>query len=426
MPRAGDVLLGDCLYLIRGIAPATCDLIYLDPPFFTGKHHIGSTRDGLKSFSFEDVWAGADEYLDFITKRLVECKRTLKQTGSIFVHADHNNVHLVRHALDFVFGRNNFQSEIIWYYKRWSNARRGLLQAHQNILFYSVSSHFKWRETFVDYSATTNIDQIMQKRSRDKRGKAVYATGENGHAIVAAEKKGVPLSDVWEIPFLNPKANERTGYPTQKPLLLLERIVELTTSEGDLVLDPFCGSGTTLVAAKLKNRKYIGFDIRDDAIKLTVERLANPIRTESALLRKGIGAYVNKDSWVESHLAGVPHRRVQRNLGIDALLKESLNGKPCFLRVQRAHESLSQALFALKKAISTKGEVAGIIIATGDELFQLSDPDIIVIASACIQLRKLTQVSRLGNSTAAVAGEADRSEQPSGAGRQCGNPFHDQ
>ena len=92
-----------------------------------------------------------------------------------------------------------------------------------------------------DYSATTNLDQILQDRERDENGKSVYKKDKNGNVVLGKEKKGVPLSDVWEIPYLNPKAKERTGYPTQKPVLLLNQILSIVTDEGDLVLDPFCG-----------------------------------------------------------------------------------------------------------------------------------------------------------------------------------------
>src|SRR5699024_9228610 len=139
----------------------------------------------------------------------------------------------------------------IWAYKRWSNSKKGLLNNHQNIYFYSKSKSFKFNTMYTDYSPTTNLDQILQARMRDEHAKSKYKTDENGQVVLGKEKKGVPLSDIWNIPYLNPKAKERTGYPTQKPILLLEQIIKIATDEGDTVLDPFCGSGTTLVAADL-------------------------------------------------------------------------------------------------------------------------------------------------------------------------------
>ncbi len=129
--------------------------------------------------------------------------------------------------------------------------KKGLLNNHQIILFYSKTSHFKFNRIYTEYSATTNIDQILQERVRNKDGKAVYKYNSDGDIVIGQSKKGVPLSDVWEIPYLNPKAKERVGYPTQKPILLLEQILRLVTDEGDFVIDPFAGSGTTLAAAKM-------------------------------------------------------------------------------------------------------------------------------------------------------------------------------
>lgn len=392
-----DVVHGDCLDVLKTLKASSASLVYLDPPFFTGKKHSSSNRDGTKKYSFSDVWKHSEEYLEFLSDRLIACKRVMKQDASIFLHCDHNSTHIARQALDLVFGEENFQSEIVWAYKRWSNSKKGLLQQHQTILFYSRNETFKWNPLLVEYSATTNVDQILQKRARDSRGKAAYATDDTGRVVYGDGKKGVPLGDVWDIPFLNPKAKERTGYPTQKPLLLLERIVQLTTDEGDLVLDPFCGSGTTLVAAKLLNRKYLGVDILADAVKLSLERLSSPVRTDSALLRRGVEAYISDDAWVDGHLIGLSFSRVQRNAGADALLKEPIGGQLAFVRIQRQGESLSAAAQALQKAISSKGSAVGILIATQADLFPIATSDIWVMQSPAMQLEALTRVDNLSH-----------------------------
>ena len=129
------------------------------------------------------------------------------------------------------------------------------MNAHQTIYFYSKSKDFKFNTIYKAYAPTTNIDQILQDRQRTKNGKSVYKKDKNGNVVLGKEKRGVPLSDVWEIPYLNPKAKERVGYPTQKPVLLLQQILEIATDEDDLVVDPFNGSGTTCVAAKSMNKK---------------------------------------------------------------------------------------------------------------------------------------------------------------------------
>jgi site-specific DNA-methyltransferase (adenine-specific) len=266
-------------------------------------------------------------------------------------------------------------------------------------LFYGIGRQFKWNSALVDYSATTNVDQILQRRTRDERGKSVYARHPDGSTVFDGNKRGVPLGDVWEIPFLNPKAKERTGYPTQKPLLLLERIINLVTDENDLVLDPFCGSGTAVVAAKLLNRRYIGIDTSTDAVTLTRERLQAPVRTESALMAKGTAAYLNNDPWVDAHLAGMSVTRIQRNDGADGLLKDTVMGNTAFVRVQRSGESLFQAASALKKMVSSKGSATGVLIATECDIFDLNDPSIHIIKSPALQLKSLSQHDKVESET---------------------------
>ena len=383
------VLLGDCLNHLKKIPENSVDLIYLDPPFLTGKVFTGISKDALKKYSFDDIWESSNEYAKFLFDRLVQCKFLFKDTGSIFVHCDRNSTHIVRKVLDMIFGEDNFQSEIIWSYKRWSNAKKGLLNQHQNIFFYSKSSNFKWNQEFVDYSATTNLDQILQKRERNDLGQSVYATDHNGEVVYGGAKKGVPLGDVWEIPFLNPKAKERTGYPTQKPLILLEKIIKLTTNEGDTVLDPFCGSGTTLVASKLLGRKYLGIDISEDAVELANSRLDQPIKTESHLLKKGVSAYKNEDPWVIKHLSSFNYSRIPRNKGIDAILKDELDNKTVFLRVQYESESLEDAFSLMKKSLKSKPSSIGVLIQTKpDELNEFVDESIRVIKSPNCQLEE--------------------------------------
>lgn len=206
----------------------------------------------------------------------------------------------------------------------------------------------------VEYSPATNVDQILQRRKRDAFNKAVYDRDDDGNTVPSGSKSGVPLGDVWDIPFLNPKAKERTGYPTQKPLLLLERIIELSTNTGDVVLDPFCGSGTTLVAANLLGRRAVGIDISPDAAALTRSRLREPIRSDSLLLANGRESYRNANAEALALLEGLDVVPVQRNSGIDAILKEPFEGTPVTVRVQRRHESAVEAAQNLYRASATK------------------------------------------------------------------------
>jgi site-specific DNA-methyltransferase (adenine-specific) len=268
--------------------------------------------------------------------------------------------------LDEIFGVEQFRSEIIWTYRRWSNSAKGLMPAHQTILFYSKSASYKFNKIYGDYSETTNIDQILQLRSRDEHGVSKYATDSNGNIVFGGERKGVPLSDVWEIPFLNPKAKERTGYPTQKPILLLERIIEIASDPNDVVIDPFCGSGTSLVAASMLNRQYLGIDSSSEAVELSRKRLQEPTKTDSNLLKKGRMAYVNVDANALALLTGLDFVPVQRNNGIDAFLKIAIGGTSVPIRVQRPNETLAETASLLNRAAKSKNAIRAILIRTNE------------------------------------------------------------
>ncbi len=365
MQQISDAVIhhGDCLSILPTMESGSVDLVYLDPPFFTQKVHRLAPRDRSKEFSFDDLWSSQKEYATFLMERLWAIQRVLSETGSIFFHCDRNSVHLARLLLDEVFGTGNFRSEIIWYYRRWSNSQRGLLPAHQSILYYTQSDDYTFNEILTEYSPSTNVDQILQRRSRDEFNKSVYERDNDGNVVVGGSKRGVPLGDVWDIPFLNPKAKERTGYPTQKPLLLLERIITLASNEGDCVLDPFCGSGTTLVASQSLERNTIGIDISEDAITLTKQRLEDPIRTSSRLLEVGREAYRNANETALALLHGLDFIPVQRNNGIDAILKQEFAGGPVPIRVQRLGETILDAASKLSKASASKGAKVMFLIA---------------------------------------------------------------
>lgn len=359
-----NLYVNDCLLQLAEMAGESVDLVYFDPPFFTQKLQKSKTRDNTQEYCFSDVWPNLERYKDYIKARLEQCRRVLKNTGSIFVHCDSSASHHLRLLLDEVFGEQHFQSEIIWSYRRWSNARRGLLNAHQTIYFYSKSDNYKFHILYTDYSPTTNLDQILQERERDKNNKSSYKKNNEGLIVLGKEKKGVPLSNVWEIPYLNPKAAERTGYPTQKPVLLLERVIEIATDEGDIVLDPMCGSGTALVAAKLLKRQWIGIDTKPEAIELARARLDNPQKTLSRLLEVGKEAYLHQDDRTRNILESMDALIVQRNSGIDGFLKSYYLDTPVAIRIQRENESLEEARKLLLKASATKGCILKILVRT--------------------------------------------------------------
>lgn len=385
-----QTFVGDCLDVCGAIEGESVDLVYLDPPFFTNATQRLVARDRRSEFSFDDTWTCPEEYSGFLLDRLLEFKRVLKPTGSLFFHCDRNASHIVRLLLDRVFGADKFQSEIIWTYKRWSNSKKGLLPSHQNILFYTKSGIFTFNRIMTGYAESTNVDQILQRRVRDDRNKSVYAKDAKGDDVAAGDKKGVPVGDVWDIPFLNPKAKERVGYPTQKPLLLLDRIIAISTNEGDTVLDPFCGSGTTLVAAKLGGRSAIGIDKSSKAIDLARKRLDKPVRSESRLLRKGRSSYLTADEDALGVLNGLDCVAVHRNKGIDAVMRKSLDGKPILVRVQKKGEQLADAISLLACAADKRKAGIAFLVKVENET---ADADLVVpeplvlVESSALQIR---------------------------------------
>jgi site-specific DNA-methyltransferase (adenine-specific) len=368
-----QVLLGDCLALLEELPSESVSLIYLDPPFFTQKKHSLKSRENKTHYEFEDSWESLDHYISFMRVRLIQMKRVLKTNGALFLHCDTYASHHLRVLLDEIFGVGNFNSEIIWTYKRWTNASRGLIPAHQTIYYYTKSKDYTFNTLFGAYSETTNVDQILQLRQRDKDGVTKYLTNEFGEIQFSDKKAGVPLGDTWEIPFLNPKARERVGYPTQKPLLLLERIIELASNPGEIVLDPFCGSGTTLVAAKLLGRNFIGYDRSQAAVELAKSRIMNPIKTDSQLLKKGRESYINADSAALGHLLGLDFHPVQRNRGIDAFLTGQDSKENIPVKVQKENESIIECVNLLEKAARGKGITKGFIVRTKTDVSLISE-----------------------------------------------------
>lgn len=387
---ASEVRHGDCLDVVRGLAAESVDLVYVDPPFFTQKTHSLVTRDRSTKFEFSDEWKSRAKYIEFLRTRLKAFRRVLKVTGSLFFQCDTNASHHIRCLLDEVFGEAMFRSEIIWHYRRWSNSQRNPMPSHQTIFFYGKTDDYQYHQLFDDYSPSTNVDQILQRRQRDEHGKSVYARDGDGNVVSDGHKKGVPIADVWDIPLLNPKAKERVGYPTQKPILLLERIIGLVTSPGDLVLDPFTGSGTTLVAAELLGRNSLGIDVAAEAVQLAKRRLEQPFKTSSELSRKGREAYVQSDEAALAYLHGLSVIPVQRNRGIDAILKISPGENPVLIRVQRRGESLADAAEMLHSAGQSKQPATLILVVTDSQqpagLFNMLPTDVLLVNSTASEL----------------------------------------
>ncbi|HBH26260.1 MAG TPA: hypothetical protein DDX54_02525 [Rhodospirillaceae bacterium] len=318
---------GDCDEIMESMDDESVDLIYLDPPFNSDRSYNAIYKDNTgrplpeQVEAFCDSWemkpecmalahrlpvmlrqAGVDEhaaemwkawvvglahtqpsllaYLTYMTARLIRMRRLLKPTGSLYYHCDPTAGHYIKVTLDIIFGYKNLLNEVIWSYDKWTNAATHFQRNHDTIFAYAK---IKGRHTFSklhnpDASQKTkyvrgwdtNVVQggIRQLIVYDRAKAKDKIDSERYDRIVYREgQTKVALSDVWRIPFLNSQSKERLGYPTQKPVALLKRIIEASSNEGDVVLDPFCGCATTIAAAHELKRRWVGIDIAFHAVR---------------------------------------------------------------------------------------------------------------------------------------------------------------
>ena len=295
----------DNLGVLENINTACVDLIYLDPPFNKNKKFVAPITSSAKGAEFSDIFRKEDVkdewlltirqdepdlyeylkatkaignneytycYLCYMAIRLIECKRILKPTGSIYLHCDPTMSHYLKVVMDCIFEEDNFRNEVIWHYRRWSNVSNHFQKMHDIILFYAKDKKSLFNVLLQEYS----VPEVIENTVRGVvDGKLVRLKDEEGNYIERAKKnEGVAMHDVWnDINFIAPTSKERTGYPTQKPLALLDRIIKASTKKGDIVLDPFCGCATTCVAAEKLGRQWIGVDISNMARELVNKRL---------------------------------------------------------------------------------------------------------------------------------------------------------
>jgi len=284
---------GDCKFVMNHDIPAeSVDLIYLDPPFFTGQVQRGTAKwePGAMEISYKDTksyWAEHLErmrqkapawmhsiprssefksYLFYMLERLEACKRVLKETGSIYLHCDWRASHYLKMVMDGVFGEDNFQNEVVWHYHSGAGTPKRFGRKHDVILFYSKSQtwFFNADKVRVPYAPST-LARLKYNGAREHNTEKVLARG------------GRFANDVWSIEHVQGNTKEHAGYPTQKPLALLNRIILASSNEGDIVLDPFCGCGTAIIEAHNNNRKWIGIDINKEAWKVLHEKRAEQV-----------------------------------------------------------------------------------------------------------------------------------------------------
>jgi site-specific DNA-methyltransferase (adenine-specific) len=384
-------MLGNSVDIISdSVKNNSVQLIYLDPPFFKQNDLKQYCKYENKIYSFSDKWKSLNCYLNFASEILIKCKEKLLDSGLIFFHCDNSASHHLRILLDKIFGEKYFINEIIWSYKRWSNSAKKLLESHQIIFVYSKTADYKFNKIMTEYSPTTNVDQILQYRVRDENGVVKYKRDNNDNIETVKEKRGVPLRDVWDIPFLNPKSKERTGYPTQKPIELMNRIIQISCDKGDLILDPFCGSGSMGISAHLNKCKYIGIDNNEDAIKLCNKRANEYYVSDSAVKDGNYNNFYNLDKEIKDLLISLNAIPVERNKGIDGIL--STQNGIIGIRIQRQNESIEEVINLLNNASRNKKFIKKIIIKNFDsDLFEMMPDDIIIIESLKYRISKNIQ-----------------------------------
>lgn len=269
-------VMGHLLHQFRG----EVDLVYIDPPFDSkadyvrkvqlrgprGNQITGEEQSLLEQVQYNDLWAN-DEYLQFMYERLILLRELMSETGSIYLHCDAHQNHRLRCLMDEVFGAENFQNEIIWCYTRMaSKGQRKFNNTHQTVLFYKKG-----------HSYTFDADQVRDAYAASSLNRAGYkktsvGSGAPSSGTCDLNPLGKFPDDWWTIPF-----ERSTEYPTQKPALLLEKIVKVSSEKDDLVLDIFCGSGTTAAVAQKLGRRWIMADINHGAIQTTSKRLQDII-----------------------------------------------------------------------------------------------------------------------------------------------------
>jgi len=279
---SGTLLQGDNLEWLRALAPehaGSVTLAYLDPPFFTNREHAAYLRKAgarpgaprTKVPAFDDRWPDLASWLEALGARLSAVRGLLAPHGSVVVHVDPKTSHYVRVLGDEIFGADAFASEIVWRYRRWPSKTPNFQRVHDVLLRWrrSVATAPRWNQPYEPLAASTlaTWGTAKQRAVFTKEGRRARSSSTDEASA------GVPMGDVWDIGVLAPISRERTGYPSQKPEVLVQRLVMALTSPGERVLDPYAGSGTTLAAARALGRVYIGIDSSDVAIRTISERL---------------------------------------------------------------------------------------------------------------------------------------------------------
>ena len=299
MKFTNTLYTNDNLFILNGLNSNLVDLIYLDPPFNSKRFYAAPVGSKAAGTSFKDMWTWEDvnkeylntlaekyifltdyidavsiihskamaAYLTYMAQRIVEMHRVLKDTGSLYLHCDPTASHYLKVVLDEIFGKNNFRNEIIWCYRGGGSPKKDFGRRHDVIFRYSKTDDY----TFI----ADNVRIPYQAGGLGRTDDAMWGKHKGTDKVYKPHPLGKIPEDWWMMNVLNANDPERTGYPTQKPLALLHKIIKASSNEGDIVMDPFCGCATTCVAAQQLNRKWIGIDIETQAVDILIERLSD-------------------------------------------------------------------------------------------------------------------------------------------------------
>jgi site-specific DNA-methyltransferase (adenine-specific) len=349
------IYCGDNLEQLRKLPDGCVDLIYIDPPFNSNRDYEVFWGETKEKRAFEDRHASTQAYIEFMRPRCVELHRVLNATGSFYYHCDDHASHYVKVMLDQIFGHAQFRNEIVWKRTGARGDAQRWNQLHDTIFFYTKGDEFTWNPPFAPHSEEYvetkynlrdpdgrryQLTSIISPNPRpnmmyewkgfpspdkgwrfsretmarlDAEGRIWYPADKSKrprYKRYLDEMKGVPMGTVWtDIPPLNSQALERVGYPTQKPLPLLERIINASSNPNGIVLDAFCGCGTALEAAEHLGRQWIGVDVSPTACRVMANRLRKQtgLREDERLWKLGRGFVVRDLPWSEEKLRKLPH-----------------------------------------------------------------------------------------------------------------------
>jgi site-specific DNA-methyltransferase (adenine-specific) len=269
------LILGDNLQVLKTIPDESVDLCYIDPPFFSNRNYEVIWGDAGEVASFTDRWSGGiDHYIGWLKGRVEEIWRVLKKNGVLCVHCDwHADAYIRVHILDKLGG--DLVNSVAWCYTIGGKSKKAFGRKHDIIFIYSKGGGYAFNKegTLIPRKQNSHMKTRIDASGREYQEKK---SAKSEKVYIYYVDEGKIAEDYWiDIETLNRSAKERIGYPTQKPLALMDRIIKAFSNEGDVVLDAFCGGGTTLVAAQRLNRRFIGIDQSVQAITVSRGRLEN-------------------------------------------------------------------------------------------------------------------------------------------------------